>query len=86
VGRVILYFLAGMALLLIFRWIMNRIGPPSGGASDPSKGSKMVKDPLCGLHIPVDRAVVKQIGGESRYFCSEECAGQFSAEKVWPHE
>jgi YHS domain-containing protein len=46
----------------------------------------MVKDPLCGLHIPVDRAVVKQIGGESRYFCSEECAGQFSVEKVWPHE
>ncbi|AGB18403.1 YHS domain-containing protein [Thermoanaerobacterium thermosaccharolyticum] len=38
---------------------------------------EMVKDPVCGMHIPADKAVTKVINGKRYYFCSETCAKEF---------
>src|SRR5215212_687345 len=34
-------------------------------------------DPVCGMTIDRDKAVVREIGGERVYFCSDHCAGAF---------
>jgi uncharacterized protein len=36
-------------------------------------------DPVCGMKVDRDRAVERHAGGETHYFCSEDCAAQFAA-------
>ena len=37
----------------------------------------MVRDPVCGLHLPENRAITEVRGGERYYFCSETCRQSF---------
>ena len=36
-------------------------------------------DPTCGMKIDRGRAVTRQVGGHAYYFCSEQCAHEFTA-------
>ena len=47
--------------------------PPASGGDE-----EMVKDAHCGVYVPRGEAVVKKTNGETRYFCSQECADKFS--------
>jgi YHS domain-containing protein len=38
---------------------------------------EMKKDPICGTYIPENQAIKYKTGGETHYFCSEECKTKF---------
>ena len=44
------------------------------------KGSDMVRDQICGVYIPKERAEISKSGGKVYYFCSKECQEKFYAE------
>ena len=83
-GR-LLYFLL---LMLVARLVLRAVAEVFGGTGTRGAGSRrmddrsakkvlvkgrMVRDPVCGLNVPEDRAVVAVVNGESLYFCSERC-------------
>lgn len=38
----------------------------------------MVEDPVCGMHLmPEDAVAESEYGGQTYYFCSEECQAEF---------
>lgn len=39
---------------------------------------EMKKDPVCGTYLPEKQALKLTEGGETHYFCSEECKQKFS--------
>jgi YHS domain-containing protein len=43
-------------------------------SKDKLQGELMVKDPECGVYIPISQATVMEWEGEKFYFCSNECA------------
>jgi YHS domain-containing protein len=80
-----LYWLViALLLRMVWRslWRAGALAQPRGGApsADPMstvyKGL-MVRDPVCGLHIPESRALVEVQGGERVHFCSETCRTSF---------
>lgn len=42
----------------------------------------MVRDAVCGLHVPEGRAVTERRSGELFYFCSERCRKSFLASEA----
>lgn len=40
---------------------------------------EMAKDPICGMVIPKDRAIKREVGGRTYYFCAEDCVRTFEA-------
>jgi Cu+-exporting ATPase len=40
---------------------------------------EMAKDPICGMVIPKDRSIKREVGGRAYYFCSEDCVRTFEA-------
>lgn len=40
---------------------------------------EMAKDPICGMVIPRERSIKRELGGRSYYFCSENCVRTFEA-------
>ena len=53
------------------------------GGEEAAKGRKspveMAKDPICGMVIPKERALKREVGGRTYYFCSESCVKTFEA-------
>jgi Cu+-exporting ATPase len=41
--------------------------------------TEMAKDPICGMVIPKDRSIKREVGGRAYYFCSENCVRTFEA-------
>ncbi len=37
----------------------------------------MPKDPVCGMQVDEEDAIVSTKGGKTQYFCSEECKDKF---------
>jgi len=40
---------------------------------------EMAKDPICGMVIPKERSIKREVGGRTYYFCSESCVKTFEA-------
>jgi YHS domain-containing protein len=38
---------------------------------------QMVRDPVCGLHLPESRAITETRSGQRYHFCSEQCRQSF---------
>src|SRR4030042_4605041 len=43
---------------------------------------EMAKDPICGMVIPKDRSIKREVGGRAYYFCSATCGKTFEAPEV----
>ncbi len=79
-----LYWLV-IAFLLRILWrslFRGALAQPRGGATSAEPMPSvyrglMVRDPVCGLHIPESRALVEIQGGERVHFCSETCRASF---------
>lgn len=41
--------------------------------------SLMVQDPVCRMYVPRESAVAASIGGQTYYFCGNECAKTFQS-------
>jgi YHS domain-containing protein len=69
--RVILFTLL-IALLVraagrLFRGIVE------GAPGRLTRGTKMVKDPVCGTYVVQSKALTASRGSETAFFCSPEC-------------
>lgn len=72
-------FLLGSLLLLVFLlWpIVRRLLPPPARRPRAIQ-DELVKDPVCQTYVLRSRAVRREAGGTTHYFCSRECAARFS--------
>lgn len=83
--RYLYWILIALLLRLVWRSLWRSALAQPRGSSSPSsevpmstvyKGL-MVRDPVCGIHVPESRALVEVRGGERIYFCSEACRASF---------
>lgn len=54
--------------------------PESVRPGEPGKmiyKGHMVRDPVCGLHLPESRAVTDRKDGQLHHFCSAKCRDEF---------
>jgi YHS domain-containing protein len=84
-------FLRFVFWMLIVSWgvsILRRLVQSMGRGASPSSGRpvdvpsdavarKLVRDPVCGMHIAEGLAFPVRQGGELLHFCSAECRDQY---------
>lgn len=78
--------------VLILSWVMKLLGRALSGslrrasgegtdrATGPepaATGKRLVRDPVCGMHLAQELALPATANGETRYFCSPECRAKF---------
>jgi hypothetical protein len=73
--RVIGMFVILYAGLSIFRRLLLAFTPAGHVTANASPAGHLVKDPVCGTHIPQATAI--QAGDQ--FFCSEECRRKWMA-------
>ena len=70
----------------LLRRIVNRMGAAARDRDEPLEvqndavSRKLVRDPVCGMHIAEGLALVERNGGQLVFFCSEECRNKFIGE------
>jgi len=89
IGR-ILRFLFWVILvswsLSLLRRLVNRMGAASTNRNEPLDvpkdvvARKLVRDPVCGMHLAENLALAEPSGGQTFYFCSHECRKKFLGE------
>ena len=78
--------------VLIVSWVIKLVGrflsddsrhsEAPEGATDAAgdselRGKRLVKDPVCGMHLAEELALPLSANGETQYFCSEECRAKY---------
>jgi len=78
--------------VLIVSWVIKLIGRLLTGGSRPGsapeaatatsndsepRGKRLVKDPVCGMHMAEELALPLSANGETQYFCSEDCRAKY---------
>jgi YHS domain-containing protein len=67
----------------LLRKLVNSMGSAATGRQQPidvpsnAVSRKLVRDPVCGMHLAEGLAIAEQSGGEPVFFCSEECRNKF---------
>lgn len=79
--------LFGITLLRMVIGVVTKMFASSMSGNDAPKanarrtqvpaGGVLQKDPVCGTFVPEQGAVKLNAGGETHYFCSEECLRKF---------
>jgi YHS domain-containing protein len=93
--RLLFWFLVFLWLITMLRralaWLLRGSASAprqSQNATDDHRQSggakRLVRDPVCGMHIAEDRALTIRNGGEVVHFCSPACRDRYavSAKKV----
>jgi YHS domain-containing protein len=80
--------------VLVVSWAVKLLGRAIGGKNTnqaappqpeqvPVAGSRrLVKDPVCGMHMAEELALPLNANGEVWHFCSEECRAKFEGSMV----
>lgn len=86
VGVVILTW--GLRLVSrFFAWVMKTSAVP-GGPNYSQQGSQqlvarqLMRDPVCGMHMPENLAIPYRDDGELKYFCSTECRDKYASQNL----
>jgi YHS domain-containing protein len=88
---VIRFILLAVLLLLVARafWkvvdsVMEAAGAPRSarGGRTQNPSVRLVRDPVCGTHVPAASSLSLTKGGTTHYFCSEQCRAAFSKRGV----
>jgi len=54
-------------------------GQNTSASREPVTNSRrLVRDPVCGVHIAEDRAIPLRVGGQVVHFCSVACRDQYA--------
>ena len=67
----------------LLRRLVNSMGAGATDRQQPidvpsdAVSRKLVRDPVCGMHLAEGLAIVERSGGETVFFCSEECRNKF---------
>ena len=81
----LLLVLARMAWNAVSGWIAvqarRQRGVSEGSRPRTIHKGRMVRDPVCGLYLPEDRALTAGAGDERVFFCSEKCRDSFRGER-----
>ena len=80
--RLIFYVLFIFIAYRVFKWALKLL---DSGKSDPlihgdhqkPAVDDLVKDPVCGVYVPVRTAISTMAGGKQVYFCSENCRKRY---------
>ncbi|HKV62119.1 MAG TPA: hypothetical protein VJO16_09410 [Candidatus Acidoferrum sp.] len=51
---------------------------PAEGIPAPSAGRRLVRDPVCGIHVDEARSIPLRDGGELLHFCSPACRDAYA--------
>jgi YHS domain-containing protein len=79
--------------VLIVSWALKLLGRmlSSGKRQEPARdagptaaneaatGKRLVRDPICGMHMAQEVALPVNANGETQYFCSPECRAQYQS-------
>jgi len=79
--------------VLIITWVIRFVGRMLSGSNrqdsaqgkrtvdtnDVASGKRLVKDPVCGMHIAQELALPLAANGETQYFCSPECRAKYES-------
>ena len=89
-GRIIRF----LFWVLVVSWAVKLLGRAIGGADprpaeprgvDPEpvgSGKRLVKDPICGMHLAEELALPLTVNGEVLHFCSDQCRAKYEASMV----
>jgi YHS domain-containing protein len=57
----------------------NQPSQPGPANQQPSASSRrLVRDPVCGMHVAEERAIPLKVEGELLHFCSQACRDQYA--------
>ena len=80
--------------VLLVSWAVKLLGRAIGGAKAPGSApgnappetlgasKRLVKDPVCGMHMAEELALPLQANGEVLHFCSPECRAKYESSRV----
>ncbi|HUI50825.1 MAG TPA: YHS domain-containing protein [Terriglobales bacterium] len=70
----------------LLRRLVNSMGAGAADRTQPLDvptdivARKLVRDPVCGMHLAENLALAERNSGQTFYFCSEECRNKFLGE------
>jgi YHS domain-containing protein len=73
--RIIAIAVLAFILVRLARRLLQAGSPPRDPGIDARTpaGADLVRDPVCGVHVPRDSAIPSRAGGDDLWFCSEKC-------------
>ena len=81
---VVLFWALGTLRRLVV-WVLRTFANSLTGNQAPPRDQgqalssrRLVRDPVCGVHVTEDRAIPVQVAGEVVYFCSAKCRDQYA--------
>jgi len=77
--RLALLVVVVAVLLFVLPPLLRRLRVPASRRVE-ALADELVKDPVCRTYVVKSRAVSRAVGGDTRYFCSAECAARFTGE------
>jgi YHS domain-containing protein len=74
-----LLLIVGLLAVLYFllRRVIREVGKEKGSALGGLGQDVMVQDPVCRTYVARESAVSARIGGQTYFFCSQNCAHAF---------
>jgi YHS domain-containing protein len=76
----VLIFLIARAFWRVFDGVMDAMSgttTPRGRRRSAPPSVRLVRDPVCGTHVPINAALSLTARGATHYFCSEQCRDTF---------
>jgi YHS domain-containing protein len=71
---VLLVLFVGRALWRLLSGVVEgATAAGSRGSRTPERGTRMVRDPICGTFVVQSRALSADSRGETAWFCSDDC-------------
>jgi YHS domain-containing protein len=73
-------------IVALLRRLVNQMGqgqstaPPYVDVPSDAVSQKLVRDPVCGMHIAEGRSLPVKQGSETLHFCSAECRDKYLSE------
>jgi len=73
--RLLLLVIVGFLVYSVLVALLRGLGPrPKTPPREKSaQGEPRVKGPVCGTYLPRSDALIGNVAGETRYYCSREC-------------
>ncbi|HEY6871332.1 MAG TPA: transcriptional regulator [Geobacteraceae bacterium] len=71
--RLLIWLLIGYCAYLLFKGRSSKEIPPATG----QKGEETHRDPVCGVYVAEDDAVIGRVEEKRVYFCSMECLEKY---------
>ena len=73
--RILIWLFIGYCLYVFFKGRGRKEIPPDHAPRE--KETETYKDPVCGVYVAGDDAVVGRLAGEKVYFCSMACLEKY---------